>query len=242
MSSLIFFALGGFNCEINIYSAVMAAVMALFCIGYTVVGFYIMKDGKMALYTIFLMTGGMIVPYIWGLIFLNEQFSILRTLGLIVVAAAVMAVNADSKSLKRKQLIMCVAVFLFNGFVSVVSKEHQINANAVSAADFVILTSISKTVICLPCILFSGDRTAEKERMNLQSAFMVVCAAVFSGMAYFLQLRGASALPATVIYPFITGGSIVFTALAGKVFFKESLGLRMFAGIVLCLIGTCMFL
>ena len=48
-----------------------------------------MENGSMSLYTLFLMSGGMTVPYIWGVLFLNEKLTIFRTLGLVAIIAAI---------------------------------------------------------------------------------------------------------------------------------------------------------
>lgn len=61
------------------------------------------------------------------------------------------------------------------------------------------------------------------------------------GASYFLQLYVAKSLPATVLYPFITGGSIVFSALIGAVLFKEKLSGKLITSVVLCFVGTIMF-
>ena len=66
--------------------------------------------------------------------------------------------------------------------------------------------------------------------------------AVASGASYLLQLIGAKTLPATVLYPIITGGSVIFTALAGFVAFHERPSKKQLAGIALCFVGTCLFL
>ena len=57
-----------------------------------------------------------------------------------------------------------------------------------------------------------------------------------------LQLLGEKTLPATVLYPFITGGSIVFSSLAGVIFFKEKLSAKLIISVMLCFAGTVMFL
>ena len=46
---------------------------ALCGLAYTVIGFRIMKEGSMALFTLFLMSGGMLVPAVWGWLFLHEK-------------------------------------------------------------------------------------------------------------------------------------------------------------------------
>jgi len=49
--------------------------------------------------------------------------------------------------------------------------------------------------------------------------------AAIGGMSY-IKLYGAKSLPATVLYPLITGGRIVFSALTGAAVFKEKLSGR----------------
>lgn len=71
---------------------------------------------------------------------------------------------------------------------------------------------------------------------------VVMALLMIGGVSYLFQLKGAINLPATVLYPFITGGSIIFTALAGRVFFGEKPKKRTLTGIALCFLGTVLFL
>jgi multidrug transporter EmrE-like cation transporter len=57
-----------------------------------------------------------------------------------------------------------------------------------------------------------------------------------------LQLIGAAHLPATVLYPMITGGSMVFTAIAAWAAFGEKRSFYMILSIFLAMAGTLMFL
>ena len=241
-SAGIFFVMNGFKIELNVFSVVMASIMAIVIVVYTIIGFKIMSEEKMALYTVFLMSGGMIVPYIWGLLFLNEPFSILRTIGLIVIAAAVFITNADSSKPGAKQIIMCLAVFLLNGCVSVISKEHQINPQAASFVDFLIINSLAKVLFCFITLLFVKNRNAAKSKISLKPVLIIFSSALLSGFSYLLQLIGAKNLEATVLYPIVTGGGIIFTAFAGSIFFKEKITFKIALGIILCFAGTCMFL
>jgi multidrug transporter EmrE-like cation transporter len=67
-------------------------------------------------------------------------------------------------------------------------------------------------------------------------------AAAISGISYLLQLTGAKELPATVLYPMVTGGCIIFSALSGRIFFKEKLSTYQLVSIGLCFVGTLLFL
>ncbi len=61
-------------------------------------------------------------------------------------------------------------------------------------------------------------------------------------ISYMLQLIGAESLPASVLYPFITGGSIILTSFAGVAFFKEKLTIRQWMAVTACFVGTLLFL
>lgn len=71
-SALLFFTVNGAKCALTPFSAVMALLMGVLCVAYTCLGFLIMERDDITLYTVFLMTGGMAVPYIWGLIFFGR--------------------------------------------------------------------------------------------------------------------------------------------------------------------------
>ncbi len=240
--ALLFFAVNGFKCPLTPFSVAIAAAMSVLCIAYTCLGFLIMERDDMTLYTVFLMTGGMAVPYIWGLIFLGEPFSVLRTLGLLLIALAIVIMNTGSKRPDKKTVLLCLAVFFLNGFVSVISKEHQIAAGAVSSSEFVILDGAAKMILCPLALLFVKKPQEKTEGLSPKMLALTALSAALGGISYFLQLKGAINLPATVLYPFVTGGSIIFTALAGRVFFGEKPKKRTLIGIALCFLGTVLFL
>ena len=85
LTAIVFFCIGGFKLSFSLYSLIMAALMSAFAMCYSIIGFKVLKMGSMSLYTVFLMTGGMILPYIYGTIFLNEKFSVLRLIGLLLI-------------------------------------------------------------------------------------------------------------------------------------------------------------
>ena len=244
-SLVIFFFINGCRIEFNPFSGIMALTMTVLCILYTLIGFRVLAAGGTAYYTFFLMTGGMTVPYIWGLIFLGESFSWLRLVGLLLIAGAALLIYADKKRLSPKIMLLCIVIFFLNGFVSVVSKEHQINVQAVSSSAFIILTALVKVVLSGVVLLyfrFKKGTQQTKQPLSPKSFLLLAASALISGLSYLLQLNGAANLPATVVYPVITGGSIVFTAAAGWIFLKEKPTKALIFGVLVCFIGTCLFL
>lgn len=247
-TAMIFFVANGFKADITPFSALMAAAMGSVVMAYNLVGFRLLKSGTMALYTLFLMTGGMVIPYVYGLLFLDEPFFWLRTAALLLIMAGVVMSNFSGEKANVKQIIMCIAVFVLNGASSVISKVHQIEATLeiVDATEFVILTGFIKFLIAGVLYLFAkrGEEKREKceKKATLSSLGLAFASAAVSGVSYLLLLLGAAALPATVMYPFISGGSIAFSAAAGVIFFRDKISGKLVISVLLCIVGMIMFL
>lgn len=92
-TAVIFFVINGFKLNFSLYSFIMAGCMNALVMLYNIIYFKLLKYGSVSAYTVFLMSGGMLLPYVFGLIFLNESFSSLRTVGLIVILVGVILSN-----------------------------------------------------------------------------------------------------------------------------------------------------
>lgn len=250
-TALIFWAIGGFSLLFSPYSALMACLLSALGISYTLFGFRILKSGSMALYSLFLMVGGMTLPYAWGLFFLNEPFSCIRTAGLLVLMLAVLLSNLPKhgERINAKLILMCLAVFVLNGLVSIVSKTHQVQTSFVSvdAAQFVMFSGIAKFLLAGIAFLLSKKRNNQPHEKSKSTDRLILLgiistSAAVGGISYLLQLIGAENLPATVLYPFITGGSMVCSSIVGILFFREKPSRTLLFSVGLCFIGTLMFL
>ncbi len=247
-TAIIFLAINKFKLGFAPYSLIMCSLQAILVTSYTILSFQLLKMGTMALYTIFLMTGGMIVPYFTGIIFLDESSTIMNSLGLIVIIAGVVLTKFSKEKVSAKQLMLCIIVFFLNGGVSVVSKFHQIETfyATVPSIEFTIWGSLTRTVLSVIALMFLKKNyvTNEKKETSSQKnkwVYLCVVSAIFTGFSSILQLNGASDIPATVLYPLITGGAIVFTSLLGAICFKEKLSKNVIASILLCTTGLVIF-
>ena len=268
----------GFGFPVTGFSLLIAALTILFNSAYVFLGFRVMSMGPVSVYMIFLMLGGMTVPYFYGILFLDEPVTPLRVAGMVLMVGAIILAGLKKEepkagtSRKNRWLFfaLCCLIFLLNGMVSTVSKIHQLPANAakaVPAEAFVMLTACVRAaafgLIWLVCFLVKkgkretaapqGPSAAHEKRVPAYAArdlgvptrimlLFLVLAAATDGTGYMLQLVCASKLPATVQYPFMSGGSVVVSALAALVFLGEKPDRRTAAGIILCFISTLFFL
>lgn len=243
-SSIIFLIINKFKVEITLFSSILAVVMTIVAIFYINLGFVIIANGKTSYYAFFKSMGAMLVPYMWGLLYLKEKPSAFNVIGLVLIAASIYLMNSDMGKIKIKIIILCSIVFIAAGVVSIISKEHSINTNAVSPIGYVLLTSFVKVIFCGGLYLLLKWKSTDKyESKKDYGSLSLLCAAsaLLTGISYMIQLNFAKDMPATLLYPILTGGTIVATTLFAGLFFKEKLTIKGIFSVIICFVGTFMF-
>lgn len=239
-------AVSGFAVEWSWFSLACASALAVLVLVYTMVGYRMMAAGHVAVYMTFLMSGGMLVPFVWGLAFLGETFSLWRLAGIVCMLCGVVCVGGIGRRVNARYWAMGAAVFLLNGFTSVSSKLHQIEQvlPTISTANYSTLSSLVRAVVCAVLLLCLRQCKRPVLRRYAGGRFVLwpVVASVVGMASSLLQLEGAVSLPATVLYPLITGGTLVFSTLTGWLFLHERPTPRLWIGVALCVVGTCLFL
>ena len=91
-------------------------------------------------------------------------------------------------------------------------------------------------------ILAPTEEKAEKKKFHYLPLLIVLLYSITGGASSVLQLVSAKNLPASVLYPMITGGTTVLSGLFALIFFKEKPTKNEWIGMGLCFVGTCLFL
>ena len=265
-TSLLFFIVNGFKIsEIEWFSLLCSFGVAALVVLYMLIGFKIFSLGNLSAYSLFLMLGGMILPFVYGMVFLGDRENlstaafISRIIGVVLLIISmffplITKKNPEISEKKNKNsvlfIILCIAIFIMNGFVSIISKTHQIDTahDKVDNITFVIfnngfkfvIAGIALIIVCL--VKKQKPRLADGYRPIRFIANLIIYAA-FNGSSYFLQLKvAASDLPASVQYPMLTGGSVILTALAGFLVFREKPSKMAFIGLIITFAATFLFL
>ena len=262
-SVIIYVAILGFTFKFSGFTAIMALIFAL-CNSYnTVIGLVIMKQCSMATFSMFIMIGGMLLPFLAGIIFLGESLTVFNVIAMVLLLLGIFAIYAQKGKFKMTKLgtILCISVFFVNGCTSITSKFHQININALSSMDFA--SWIAVWIVVIMGLLYIGyslyslkrkkqeEKTQEdkplvekkpidKKALVLSMAIMFALGAI-TCITNVCQFKGASTIPASVIYPVNTGGTIVLLTLFGAVCYKEKLNKASIIGVSLGLIATILF-
>lgn len=257
LTALLFFCVNGFSLHVTPISLLYGCGIAVLCLTYNLIGFRIFTMGSLSIYTLFLMLGGMILPYFYGVLALNEPVTVARIMGLVILILSLLFPLLDARenggSGKTKLLpffSLCVLVFFLNGGVSILSKAHQTTTYpTVGTTDFVILTNGINGILSA---LSLGIVTLCKRRAKPIPAvpptkrwlvlMLALAGAACNGISYFLQLIGAAHIDASMLYPLVTGGSVVLSALAGALFFHEIPRKWSRVGLIVTFCATLLFL
>ena len=248
------------------FSLLCAGSAVTFVALYRLVGFAMMKKGSMTLFTLFLMVGGMAVPYLYGVIFLKEDLPVARILGLVVIVAGVVLSNIGEgkQKIDVTVILLGIAAFILNGLTGVALKIHQdprFAELALSTEGYMLLQAIVLAVISTASCFIGLMRSGNKLKVTAKSTpagsetlspkLLIIplgvgiavsfLGAAANGIGDFFQIASAAKIPASAQFPICTGGCIAVSALADALVFKAKLTRNIIIGIVLCILGTCMF-
>jgi len=252
----LFFIFNGCKIEINLFSFGIVAILAVIYFTANIFSIIILSRGSIAIYSLFNLLGALMLPFIAGVFFWNEQLTLLKIIGMVflIISLFIPAFEKNNSAKNTKIFyILCIGIFILTGFANILIKYHQTSPQAhIEAQSFQILCD---TIICVVnTILYfimrringkfplaTLQKPGEKSFHLINVSILIIYALIGSG-SYIIQLWVAETLDATLLFPLITGGSIIFTVIFGWIFFKEKPGKFMVIGTVIACIATALFL
>lgn len=229
------FVINGFRFEFTWFSMLMAFFAALDSIGYTYFSLKALGRINLSLYSMFAMLGGMILPSVAGILFFGENITVGKAACYILILLSLLlgVKRGDSKS----GYVYYLGVFMLNGMSGVLSTIFQ-NApyEKTTAAGYSMLIALIALVICLvflPFIKGDGRKLTGKAILSM-GGYGVLCR-----VGNLLLLIALVHLPASVQYPFVTGGVMIISTIismftANKPSMREIIGVAVsFAGLLI---------
>lgn len=162
------------------------------------------------------MLGGMLLPFLYGISFENEPLTFGKTVSCLLIVLSLMLTLSKDKI--KGGGIYYISVFVLNGMSGVLSAIHQGNINA---ADSVSYTAVSKLLAFVLCVVLWGITSRKMIQISKTGIIHSVGFALFCTFGNLLALISLKYLPASVQYPFITGG-VMAVSLVISVVRKEN--------------------
>lgn len=171
----------------------------------------------MSLFSLLAMLGGMVLPFLYGIAFCGEGLGLVKCACFLLIAFAILL--GVRKTSGKGALKYYIGVFLSNGMSGVIATMNREAAGGVDGNSFLIIAGLW-SVIGSGAILLLGSRK-KKEGEEKTKLFVSPKSALPSAVLYglscslgnLLLMIALTSLPASVQYPFITGGTIAFSAL-----------------------------
>ena len=246
ISSLVFgalmFAYNGFRLSFEPFSLLMAACALIISVGCGYFGIVALSISDLAKYSLYMMLGGMAIPFLYGFIFNGDAVTWQKIVCFVTIAAALYINAAGAGSAKRegwKAKLCYAAIFFFNGMSGVVATIHQNPAAGtaiVGTNDFTIWKMILNVLFCGGVVLW-GARHGRVKRLSMKALGAAGGYGVVNGVAEVLVLLSIMHIEPSVQYPIITGGCVVLSVVFG-LFFREKITRRNALCALITLIGT----
>ena len=238
ISFVLLFALGRFQLHITWFSLLIAVLYAAVCLLSSYAGLKAFGTANLSVYSIFMMLGGMLLPFAYGILFANEALSFAKALSILLICAAVgcsFEKGAEGKNAYR----FYAAIFILNGLVGVLSKIHlSVAALAVDSYSFMATIQLALLAMCLLyCLMTWQGIPKPSGKLYLCLSGYAVC----NGIGNLFCQIALTSLPASVQYPIITGGVMVFSTLISLAR-REPIGGKTYLAAALACLSTILIL
>ena len=197
---------GGFKLSYTHFTGIMALLSSLNALGFTLCSFKALNTINLSVFSLYSMLGGMLLPFLQGVIFYGEELTVAKVLCLLFIAASL--ILTIQKGTGKGGAIYYTGVFILNGMSGVISK---IFASApypkTNAAGFMILSTIFNALIAAVIILILN-----KTKTNKQTPVTITLGALSGSLnriANYILVFALTFVDASVQYPLVTGGTII---------------------------------
>ena len=219
IATIIMLLISGFKVTVTPFSFALAFISAVSGILMLYFSLKAFSVANLSVYSVFSMLGGMILPFLLGVCFYDEKLTILKGVCCVLIVLAVL-LNIQKGENGKKAILYYMAVFVINGMNGVISKIHQSSDFPITdSTGFTLLINLISVLICALWLIIKYKKIPFVKGKNLlySSGY-----GALNGVGNLLLLIALSNLPASVQYPLVTGGVMVFSTVI-SVLQKEKL-------------------
>lgn len=195
--------------------------------------FLAIRDGAMSL-TSLATSYSLIIPTIYGLLFLNESAGVFLFIGLILLLCSLFLVNSKKSDspITFKWLIYALLAFLGNGLGSTIQTAQQNRFEGQYKSEFMILALVILSIFFFTLSLIK-EKADNKACLKSNFLLMILNGAANGFTNLFVMILVSRGMPASIMFPVISGGGIIFTSLVSIFVYKEKLSAKQYIGLLL---------
>lgn len=257
VGTLIALCCSGFQLDFSNVSILMTVVMAGVFILYNILGVAILSRGNLAIYSVFMMVGGMLLPMLHGVIFMEETLSAFQIVGAVLLIGFILLQTLqfekkdEQEQSNKKGLIiftiLCLLAFMDNGSLGII-RTHELEVNHAHeytfAFSYCLLTAVIGLVGVMCYLLKDKKQTTTLLKPCVKPLALVTLVGIggVANIGDILLLVATGQVAESVMYPVISGATIVFSAIVAFFVFKEKMKFREIIAVVGSALATLLFI
>ena len=168
---------------------------------------------------------GLMVSIVVSILFFGEKPTVFQIIGFVLAVGAIFLINYREEKTKADFKIGLVLLLLFGGAGDAMAKVFEELGRAELEPQFLFYTFLVALILCTVIML------QQKQRMGRWEILFGVLISIPNFVSSRFMLRALSALPAVIVYPAFSVGTILVVTMTGIAFFHERLTKRQWAGI-----------
>lgn len=245
--ALIFLSFSGFLIGFSVYTLLLSLLAASIQMILQFVGIKALSMGRVEIYSLFNVAGGMSVAYIFGITYFQEEIKIVHIIGLILIFLCLLVpvIFEKKEGMKIRWIfwLICILVFLANGFFGVVNKIHIVSNKGLSIKEYMFYMYSWISVISLLSLLFASIRKVDqvKPLINKKGILFAFIYGLLNGFGMLMQYMFADVIPASILFPLSNAGCIIFSLIIGSIVYLKKPKLQDIIQLVIALVGMILF-
>lgn len=204
----------------------------LYISGFMLFQFNVKKNG-VVLSTTF-MKLGLLVSTAASVFLFREVPEPMQIVGFLIAVAAIVLINFEKNGPDGRFKIGLVLVLLVCGVTDAMAKVYEATGNPELSSQFLFYTFVVAFLICIGAVLL------KKEKIGKNEVLFGMLIGVPNYFSARFMLQALKYVPAVIVYPTISVGTLLVVTLVGVSFFKEKLARRQWIALGIILAALVM--
>lgn len=205
----------GFRLHLTLGSVLISFLASVNTIVLSYCGIMALGTINLSLYSLFMMLGGMMLPFWQGILFYGEKLTVAKGICFVLICIA-LVVTLERGESKKKAVIYYIAIFVLNGMSGVFSKLFvSLKDNTATPADYSITLAIWTGVLSslLLFLFFRKKGDDGVPPLTWKSVLVSASSGGINKIANFCLTIALLHVDASVQYPMVTGGVMIVSTI-----------------------------
>ena len=204
--------INGLKFEFTVFTFIMALWSTINGLLFTFCSFKALGIINLSLFSLFSMLGGMVLPFLQGIIFFDEGITIAKIICVVLITIALFM--TVQKGDKKRGTIYYIGIFVLNGMSGVISKIFTAAPFAKTSAEgYSILGAVCTIIMSLLILLIFFREKDENDKPRISTLAISAGSGIFNRIANLILVIALAHVDASVQYPMVTGGVMIVSTL-----------------------------